>query len=207
MRAALRARQNIHVTRKEIAQCAGVTPALVTYYFPEKDDLVEAVTIPIVTAMVEAVHNSLCGAGDPRENLLQAIDVLIEAFAKDAVIIDLFIAHRGAKDDVLPDLIGGMEAALVDFFSHWLQGQPDRIYDAVYLQKAAIGMCKIVARRDRSETVQDASPDPRRMTRAEAICAMLLEPMAESEGHVPAVGTGPAPSTESQTSGDRHDRA
>ncbi len=59
MRNALRSRRNIHVTRKDIAQFAGVTPALVTYYFPEKDSLIEAATVPIVAAMVEAVKTCL----------------------------------------------------------------------------------------------------------------------------------------------------
>ena len=195
MRVALRSRQNIYVTRKEIAQNAGVTPALVTYYFPEKDVLIEAATVPIVVAMVEAVENCLNGAGDPRERLLRAIDILIDHYARDAVIIDLFCTYRASKADALPDWMGRMEAAFVTFFDQWLQQNQDRIYDAVYLQKAAIGMCKIVARRDDPGSPPASSRDFRRMTQAEAICAMLLEPMAKAEiVPVSALDAGSTPS-------------
>ena len=192
MRDALRSRRNIHVTRKEVAQYAGVTPALVTYYFQDKDSLVEAATVPVVVAMVEAVENCLVAATEPHIKLLQVVGILIESYARDAVVIDLYIAYRGSKADELPDLIGRMEAALVTFFDQWLQNNQDRVYDAAYLQKAAIGMCKIVARRDPPGSPQESSPDGRRMTQAEAICAMLLEPMPKADGQAAVSGMGSA---------------
>lgn len=193
MRAALRSRHNIHVTRKEIAQCAGVTPALVTYYFPEKDSLIEATTVPIVDAMVESVKTCLNGERDPRQKLLQAVDILIASYARDAAIIDLFISYRASKADKLPDLMGEMDAAFVTFFGEWLQHNRDRIYDAVYLQKAVIGMCKIVARRgDPGSSGDETTRDTQRMTQAEAICAMLLEPMAKIEEEATDPQTGSA---------------
>ena len=154
--------------------------------------MIEAAAVPIVLAMVEAVGNCLLGGKEPREKLLEVIDILIGSYARDAVIIDLFIAYQASKADKLPDLIGSMEAALVTFFDHWLQDNQGRIYDAVYLQKAAIGMCKIVARREQPGSLQVSSPDLRRMTQAEAICAMLLEPMAKADGTAPVSGTGSA---------------
>ena len=192
MRVALRSRQNIHVTRREVAQCASVTPALVTYYFPEKDGLIEAATVPVVVAMVEAVENCLIAAREPRAKLLQAVEILIDSYAKDAAIIDLFISYRNSKADKLPDLLGTMETAFVIFFDQWLQSNPDSIYDAVYLQKATIGMCKIVARRDHPGAVEDSSRDSRRSTQAEAICAMLFGPVYKADGSVPVSGPGSA---------------
>ncbi len=193
MRSALRSRQNIHVTRKDIAQFAGITPALVTYYFPDKDSLIEATTVPIVAAMVEAVANCLSAARDERENLLRAIAILIDAYGRDAAIIDLFISYRCSKGDKLPDLLGTMEAVFLNFYDQWLQNHTDRPYDAEYLQRATIGMCKIVARRDYSGSKQDSARDSRRMKQAEAICAMLFEPMAKPGGMVPIAATGSAP--------------
>ena len=192
MRDALRARQNIHVTRKEVAQYAGVTPALITYYFQEKDSLIAAAAVPIVVTMVEAVKNCLSGEKEPHEKLRQVVDILIESYARDAVIIDLFIAFQGSRADKLPDLIGQMEAALLTFFDHWLRQNPRTVYDASYLQKATIGMCKIVARREHSGSVKNSSPDVRQVTQAEAICAMLLEPMPKAERPSPGAGTGSA---------------
>ena len=182
MRDALRARQNIHVTRKEVAQYAGVTPALITYYFQEKDSLIEAAAVPIVVTMVEAVESYLRGGKEPRDKLRHVVEILLESYARDAVIIDLFIAYQSSRADKLPDLIGNMEAALLTFFEQLLQQKPSTVYDATYLQKATIGMCKIVARRGHPGSARDSSPDASQMTQAEAICAMLLEPMVKADG-------------------------
>lgn len=154
--------------------------------------MIEAAAVPVVVAMVEAVENCLLGEKEPREKLRQVVDILIESYAKDAVIIDLFIAYQGSRADKLPDLIGKMEAALLTFFDHWLRQNPSTVYDATYLQKATIGMCKIVARRDQPGSAKDSSPDARQMTQAEAICAMLLEPMLKAERMSPGAGTGSA---------------
>ncbi len=72
-----------------------------------------------------------------------------------------------------------METAFSTYFNHWLQKNPDRFYDAEYLQKATIGMCKIVARRDSPGSIEDSLRHSQPMTRAKAICAMLLEPMSK----------------------------
>ena len=188
MRDALRDRHNIHVTRKVVAQYAGITPALISYYFPEKDSLIEAAAVPIVVAMVEAVEKCLTGDGEPRDKLRQIVEILIESYARDAVVIDLFIAYQSARADKLPDLIGNMEAALLAFFNLWLQKHPSTVYDAAYMQKATIGMCKIVARSDPSGSAEDSSPVARHMTQAEAICALLLEPMAKADRTTPGAG-------------------
>ena len=181
MRLALRTRNSVHVKRKDIAQYAGVTPALITYYFPEKDDLIEAVTLPVVDALVDGVDQCLKGLGSPRENLLKAVGLLIEYYARDAIIIELFVSYRASKADKIPDLLQKMEAAFTTFFEHWLQQNRDSVYDAVYLQKAAIGMCKIVARRCQEESVDDSRRVSEPMSQAEAICAILLQPVAKAE--------------------------
>ena len=59
MQVALRTLQTTNVTRKEIAWYAGVTPALVTYYFPERNALIEAATLPVVEALVDKVSACL----------------------------------------------------------------------------------------------------------------------------------------------------
>ena len=190
LRLALRERQNIHVTRKEIAQYARVTPALVTYYYPEKDNLIEAATFPIVDAMVDAVEKCLTGARSPQVNLLEAIDLLIASYARDAAIIDLFSAYRASKPDTLPDVLGRMDVAFKMFFDHWLKESKNSVYDAAYLQQAAIGMCKIVAPCRNPETLHDPRCEAQRTTQAEAICSILLNPMSRAETVKPSALEG-----------------
>ena len=84
-------------SERKVAAYAGVTPALVTYYFPERDDLIEAVTLPIIDALVSSVENCLTRARDARGNLLEALVILLEYYARDAAIIDLFALLPGLQ--------------------------------------------------------------------------------------------------------------
>ena len=90
MQVALRTLQTTNVTRKEIAWYAGVTPALVTYYFPERNALIEAATLPVVEALVDKVSACLEQTSSPQAALPHAVNVLLEYYARDAAIIDLF---------------------------------------------------------------------------------------------------------------------
>ena len=73
MRVALRAQKTTNVTRKDIALHADVTPALVTYYFPERSSLIEAATLPIVQALIDKVKACTERDGAARQNLVEAL--------------------------------------------------------------------------------------------------------------------------------------
>ncbi len=121
MRAALRSLRKTNITRKDIAFYAGVTPALVTYYFPERDSLIESATVPIIEALVIDVKACLIEAGSTRQQLLGAINVLLESYACDAVIIELFEAHKTATPSAeIPDLLNDLEKVITTFFERWI---------------------------------------------------------------------------------------
>ena len=170
MRVALRELKNTNITRKDLARFAGVTPALVTYYFPERSTLIEAATLPVVKELVDKVIASLNRVGSAQQKLLRAVDFLLEYYSRDAVIIQLFSEHSASAPDVaLPDILGDLENSLRSFFQSLQSPNRESVYDAVFLQKAMIGMCKNVA------TLQDGA------LRASMICSVLLGSAFDAE--------------------------
>ena len=174
MRAALRTLGNTNVSRKDVAQYAGVTPALVTYYFPERDTLIAAATLPVVEALVREVKSCLIETGSERQQLGETIKVLLEYYARDAVIIELFETHKTATPSTdIPDLLKDLETALIAFFERWI-GSTASVFSAEFLQQAMIGTCKSVARIPRVRLGCGAFHDPERLNTAGMICSMLL---------------------------------
>ena len=180
MRAALRSLGNTNVTRKDIAGYAGVTPALVTYYFPERDALIKAATLPVVETLVIDVKACLIEVGLPRQQLLGIIDVLLECYARDAIIIELFEAHKTATPTAeFPDLLNDLETALTTFFESWID-DTGSVFDAKFLQKAMLGMCKSVASLLKTMPGK-ASHNSGKSDLAEMVCSLLLGPVFDAE--------------------------
>ena len=174
MRDALRALKNTNVSRKDVARHAGVTPALVTYYFPERDALIAAATSPVVESLVNDVKARLIEAGSTRRQLFKAINVLLECYARDAVIIELFEAQMTATPSAeVPDLLNDLETALTTFFKGWIDNSAS-VADADFLQKAMIGTCKSVADLAKARSGSEDPNDPGRLGVAEMVCSMLL---------------------------------
>ena len=132
MRNALRTMKTANVTRKDIASFAGVTPALVTYYFPERDGLIEAATLPLMQALVGEVSACFEGLDPTRQQLSRAIVVLLDAFSRDGIIIQLFGQYR-LSDTSVPDLLSDLDACLVSFFERWVRDNKDAPYDASFI--------------------------------------------------------------------------
>ncbi len=137
--------------------------------------------------MVDGVEECLAGAGSSREKLLEVIDLLIGTYAQDGPIIDLYAFYQSSKADFLPNMLSRMKIALETFFDHWLKQNKNSRYDAAYLQEAAIGMCKIVARSQNPAAAHEPRCGAPQLTQAEAICSILLNPMSMDVTTEPSV--------------------
>ena len=101
--------------------------------------------MPVVETLVNDVKACLTEACSARQQLLGAINILLECYAPDAVIIELFEEHKTATpSDQIPDLLREMETVLTTFFERWID-DTGSFFDAKILQKAMIGTCKSVA--------------------------------------------------------------
>lgn len=172
-RNALRTMRTANVTRKDIASFAGVTPALVTYYFPERNGLIEAATLPVMQALVGDVSACFEGTDPARQQLSRAIVVLLNAFGRNGVIIQLFGQYRLSETSV-PDLLSDLDACLVSFFERWLRDNTDAIYDAAFLTRALIGICKSIGGDETSEPARASE----QTKRAWMIGSMLIGPVS-----------------------------
>ncbi len=181
MQVALRTLQTTNVTRKEIAWYAGVTPALVTYYFPERNALIEAATLPVVEALVDKIAACLDKTSSAQLALPSAVNVLLEYYARDSAIIDLFSEYKAsATNTEIPDLLKDLEYTVMSFFKRWLGENKACVYDAEFLQKAMLGMCRAVAR-PKTDPSRSGSQDQRSVEHAEMVCYMLLGAMSHGD--------------------------
>ena len=181
MQVALRTLQTTNVTRKEIAWYAGVTPALVTYYFPERNALIEAATLPVVEALVDKMTACLEQTSSVQLALPGAVCVLLEYYARDSAIIDLFSEYKAsATNTEIPDLLKDLESSVTSFFKRWLGENKSCVYDAEFLQKAMLGMCRAVAR-PKTDTSRSASQEQRSVEHADMVCYMLLGAMNQGQ--------------------------
>ena len=191
MRVALRAQQNTNVSRKNIALQAGVTPALVTYYFPERGSLIEAATLPIVQALVAKVKACVERNGAARQHLVEATAILLESYTCDAVIIALYDHHRASTPDTaLPDVSRELDACLTSVFERWLFENPGSVYDADFLQKALVGACKSMARRRIEASDRDTIEGLDHRGSAEIVCSLMLGPASARETTPTATSIG-----------------
>ena len=179
MRNALRTMKTVNVTRKDIASYAGVTPALVTYYFPERNGLIEAATLPVMQALVSEVSACFEGTDPARQQLSRAIVVMLDAFGRDGIIIRLFGQYQSMQAETLvPDLLSELDACLASFFDRWLRDHKDAIYDATFLQRALIGICKSFGDEENSRPTYGSAHAAEQKKRAWRICTMLVGPVS-----------------------------
>ena len=106
----LQSNRKLSLTRTEIAQGCGVTPALISYYFKDKRSLLDAVTKPLLRAYkirLDAVSSSSAGAST---KMLQVIRLLIDLNIKDAFLVE----HVSRPDSY--DVLDAEDRATVESF-------------------------------------------------------------------------------------------
>ena len=178
MRNALRTTRTVNVTRKDVASFAGVTPALVTYYFPERNGLIEAAALPVVQALVGEVAACFETFEPARQQLSRAVLVLLEAFTRDGSIIQLFSQYQSSQPETtVPDLLRDLDTCLVSFFERWLGENENALYDAKFLQRALIGICKSIGDDEAASQTQGLPHTSEQKMRARMICCMLVGPI------------------------------
>lgn len=95
---------------RSIALKAGVTPALVNYYFGSKQQLVDAFVAERVASVVQILRESLLAAGDdPRALIAAFVHGIHDAVARFPWLPSLWVREvlneKGVLRDVLPKII------------------------------------------------------------------------------------------------------
>ena len=147
-RLAMRERPRADLQRNEIARYAGVTPALISYYFPDRSHLFEAAAHPVIESYVADVR-LIVGSG---RRLIDRLNDLILLFVnfnyREGHLLDFYLEHierTGNFDStrLLEEVYGEM----LTFFDELLQTKTIRGESAGIIQSILWGMCKHSARR------------------------------------------------------------
>jgi AcrR family transcriptional regulator len=142
-RAFLRSPATGDITRKDVAQFVGVTPALISYYFPNTDDLLEAAVEPVVEAYAEKLTSIVHSDDKPLDRLRRVIVLFIECNAADRRIVDCFVDLMSTR----PDGSGKNHINVIfretrEFMErHFIPGAED-LDDAEFFASALWSVCK-----------------------------------------------------------------
>lgn len=142
-RTVLRRRVPAGLSRKAVADVAGVTPALVSYYFPNPDSLVAAATRPLIGERIDELMSIIDGRAPWHDRLLHVVAFLVALNEADATLIDRLIEARrsNALDPMLDSAYGRLRGFYLDGAEAgaWRPLDPDLVLYALW------GMCQAVA--------------------------------------------------------------
>lgn len=140
----LQSNRKMSLTRTEIAQGCGVTPALISYYFKDKKSLLDAVTKPLVRVYRQQLDAALTADIPAEDKMRRVIRLLLELNRENAFLVDYTLrdvasqqieAEDRAVIDVFHKAIAGLAVELV---SQGLWQSPDPVMTEVALW----GMCR-----------------------------------------------------------------
>ena len=138
------------VSRALIARHAGVTPALVRYYFGNKEQLMLQATIELSHELRSRSRAASGAGGSPSERLLAKITVLLDMVAQNKhfnqLIMEQIIHGRSAKakranEEMTQDSFSELHAIMADGVR---KGEMRKV-DPIFLYLLLIGACEIFA--------------------------------------------------------------
>ncbi len=110
------------VTVREVAERAGVKPALVNYYFGSKDDLLRAVADRISAKLLDRIRAVVSQAGSAEERLANMVRAAVAVIGADRYAPRL-IAEQVlfGEDEVIDDFVTNFASKNLENFAQVLQ--------------------------------------------------------------------------------------
>lgn len=175
-REAMRGKPKIDMQRREIAMFAGVTPALVSYYYPDKWDLFAAAARPVVQAYTDEVR-SILRSPDGTQGKVRSLAILFVEFNfRQGYLLDFYLENsdrmaRRADLAALQDVY----AEMLMFFERLLLDGSVRGDSPAFIQSSLWGLCKCIAQQPHLAPLA-GSPDRDATLRAQAekVCDLFL---------------------------------
>ena len=175
-RDALKNKPRIDMQRREIALFAGVTPALVSYYYPDKWDLFAAAAKPVIDTYIEGVRGVLRSAGMPCLKVRSLIHLYVDFNFHQGYLLDFYLENsdRMARKEDLRE-VHAIYGEMLVFFEELLRDGLVRGGSPAFIQSSLWGLCKYLAQQPHLAAVAD-SPDKDRVLRslAEEVCELFL---------------------------------
>jgi AcrR family transcriptional regulator len=147
VRELLKQPESVGLSRKNVAKLSGVTPALVTYYFPSLDILIEEAARPILDEYVKALEGILLRGGPCRERLYDVIHLLVRCYARSGRVIRV-VRALAERDDFAFDQLEKISNELSSFLKELMEseGRQPSQQELDLLECAIHGMCEVVTR-------------------------------------------------------------
>lgn len=154
-RGAMRLRPKIDIQRREIAEHAGVTPALVSYYFPDKALLLEVAAQPVIDAYAADVRLILRSRTSLEDRLKRLISLFLAFNTEQGFILDhyLEVSYAKRRDSNVAKLTA-VKMELSAFFAELITLGLVKGDDPQFLPAALWGLCRYVGRRGEADVFQ-----------------------------------------------------
>lgn len=158
-RAAMNLRPRTDIQRREIADVIGVTPALITYYFPDKWSLLEAAAHPVITEHVAAIDHMLASQGSHMNKLKVLIRIYLMFNRDYGYLLDYYIS-AGEKLDKPKNLqlLVAAHTSIVGFFSDGIANGVFKDTNAGTLQSLLWCICQYLGRIPESQYAPALTP-------------------------------------------------
>lgn len=173
----MNAKPKVDLQRREIALAAGVTPALVSYYYPDKWDLVAAAGQPIIAAYAAEARAIMSAPGTAQRRLGALTYLFVEFNFRNSHLLDFFLENSGRmsrRDDM--KLVQDVKADLTDFFDGLIRTGVLRDVGAAFVRSALWGICRHLAQRP--DLVGTADQDAALRRLAERAYSLFLSGVA-----------------------------
>ena len=144
------------ISRKNLAEYIGVTPALISYYFPDYSALLDAAARPVIEGYVEQLRTIVDGLSSSEDKLRKVIGLFIQCNKRDGRILDCFATLHQTKSAAVNDPLSSFSQCAYQFFAEHLES--DASYQE-FLYGAVWGMCRSIALLEPSTSSLDLDGD------------------------------------------------
>jgi AcrR family transcriptional regulator len=140
----LQSNRKLSLTRSEIAQGCGVTPALISYYFKDKRSLLDAVIKPLIRSYAAKLRSILQSSASVDERMRNTVRLLLDMSTENAFLIDhmlsAFASDKLDAEDraVFQDVHESIRSLLRDLMTAGVW----RASDPLLTEVALWGMCR-----------------------------------------------------------------
>lgn len=133
--------------RNEIAVQAGVAPALISYYFPNHDDLLDEAIWPVLSIYMKQLEGLFQDPQDPKSTLRSLIHLLVDFNVKEASLFDFALRHAGRRSGKATMAAEMMKyyGLIARYFNSCAAQRQWRIPQVGFFVFALWGICKFVA--------------------------------------------------------------
>lgn len=143
MLSALRELRVVDPSRNDIARFAEVTPALVTYYYPDRTELVLAAAVPVLEEYADRFSAVVDSIGSPAQKLRGMLALMTEYAERDAALLESYrksyaLRRKGrALPSNLLERIADQGKASIELWLSELSGCP---YNADLIWNIMLGL-------------------------------------------------------------------